>query len=275
MAPAILRLGKWTYPTWSRVHEDIQTPLVIWPQPRVGHYTARFPRADVCSKVGAIRELPIPTNCSWISWLNLCHTHLPQWSRFILRLVPKGHSYGHRTMKRLFAVKMISSTPILAPFNPALPTILQTNASCLNRVGYALLQDHSSGHLHDSDSLIKAWNKTSSVSRRLQRAPYLIDAFYNNEREREREFYTWENQISNKLIPDHVSFTQWRKNIREQLFSTNGDHCQHLPKIVLVTNQVVRVGYDKTWWGQRKYKFCFAGLIDFLMREFPLGETHA
>ncbi|XP_066953187.1 uncharacterized protein [Macrobrachium rosenbergii] len=37
--------------------------------------------------------------------------------------------------------------PILAAFDPDLPVILQTDASRLNGIGYALLQDHGSGHL--------------------------------------------------------------------------------------------------------------------------------
>ena len=40
----------------------------------------------------------------------------------------------------------LSSPPILATFDPALPTVLQTDASRLYGVGYALLQDHGGGH---------------------------------------------------------------------------------------------------------------------------------
>lgn len=42
----------------------------------------------------------------------------------------------------------LSCPPILTHFNPALPTILQTEASHLISIGYALLQDHGGGHLH-------------------------------------------------------------------------------------------------------------------------------
>lgn len=38
-----------------------------------------------------------------------------------------------------------SSPPVLASFDPALPTVLQTDASCLYGLGYALLQDHGGG----------------------------------------------------------------------------------------------------------------------------------
>lgn len=40
----------------------------------------------------------------------------------------------------------LSSPPILATFDPSLPTVLQTDASRLNGIGYALLQDHGGGH---------------------------------------------------------------------------------------------------------------------------------
>ena len=39
----------------------------------------------------------------------------------------------------------LSSPPVLATFDPALPTVLQTDASRLFGVGYALLQDHGGG----------------------------------------------------------------------------------------------------------------------------------
>jgi len=41
--------------------------------------------------------------------------------------------------------KALSKPPILAHFDPALKTILQTDASCLYGVGYALLQEHNPG----------------------------------------------------------------------------------------------------------------------------------
>ena len=39
----------------------------------------------------------------------------------------------------------LTQPPALAHFDPVLPVILQTNASRLHRVGYALLQDHDQG----------------------------------------------------------------------------------------------------------------------------------
>ena len=41
----------------------------------------------------------------------------------------------------------LSSPPVLATFDPALPTVLQTDASRLYGLGYALLQDHGGGQL--------------------------------------------------------------------------------------------------------------------------------
>lgn len=41
----------------------------------------------------------------------------------------------------------LASPPVLATFDPQLPTILQTDASRLNGLGYALLQDHGGGQL--------------------------------------------------------------------------------------------------------------------------------
>ena len=41
--------------------------------------------------------------------------------------------------------KALSSPPVLATFDPALPTVLQTDASRLYGIGYALLQDHGGG----------------------------------------------------------------------------------------------------------------------------------
>ncbi|XP_068222234.1 uncharacterized protein [Palaemon carinicauda] len=38
--------------------------------------------------------------------------------------------------------------PVLALFDQDLPTVLQTDVSHLNGIGYALLQDHGNGHLH-------------------------------------------------------------------------------------------------------------------------------
>lgn len=43
--------------------------------------------------------------------------------------------------------KALASPPVLAVFDPQLPTILQTDASRLYGIGYALLQDHGGGHL--------------------------------------------------------------------------------------------------------------------------------
>lgn len=44
--------------------------------------------------------------------------------------------------------KALSNPPVLAAFDPDLPTALQTDASRLYGLGYALLQDHGGGHFH-------------------------------------------------------------------------------------------------------------------------------
>ncbi|XP_076060108.1 uncharacterized protein LOC143036525 [Oratosquilla oratoria] len=43
--------------------------------------------------------------------------------------------------------RALSSPPVLAPFDPTLPVVLQTDALRLYGIGYALLQDHGQGHL--------------------------------------------------------------------------------------------------------------------------------
>ena len=47
--------------------------------------------------------------------------------------------------------KALSSTPILAHFDPQLPTQLWTDASLLNGLGYALVQDHGIGDEHTGE----------------------------------------------------------------------------------------------------------------------------
>ena len=41
----------------------------------------------------------------------------------------------------------LSSPPVLANLDPALPTIVQTYASRLHGIGYALLKEHGGGQL--------------------------------------------------------------------------------------------------------------------------------
>ena len=49
------------------------------------------------------------------------------------------------TFKRV--KETLSSPPVLANFDPALPTILLMDASRLHGIGYALLQEHGGGQL--------------------------------------------------------------------------------------------------------------------------------
>ena len=48
---------------------------------------------------------------------------------------------------RPFVKAGLISPPVLPSFDPALPVILQTDASRLHGLGYALLQDHGNGQL--------------------------------------------------------------------------------------------------------------------------------
>ena len=50
-------------------------------------------------------------------------------------------------MRRFVESRPLSSPPVLASFDPALPVVLQTDASRLHGLGYALLQDHGNGRL--------------------------------------------------------------------------------------------------------------------------------
>ena len=52
----------------------------------------------------------------------------------------------HQEAFRRVKAAMISP-PVLAPFDLAMPVILQTDASRLNGIRYALLQDHGNGQL--------------------------------------------------------------------------------------------------------------------------------
>lgn len=109
------------------------------------------------SKVSAIRDFPIPANLtdlrSFMGLVNQLAEFTPDISTAAQPLRPlmspkrtfiwtADHDEAfHRTKTALF------SPPVLAPFDPDLPVILQTDASRLNGLGYALLQDHGRGCL--------------------------------------------------------------------------------------------------------------------------------
>lgn len=108
-------------------------------------------------KVIAIRDFPTPANLtdlrSFIGLVNQLAEFTPAISSAAQPLRPllspkrqflwtADHDEAFRRVKTA-----LSSPPVLASFDPALPTILQTDASRLYGVGFALLQDHGSGHL--------------------------------------------------------------------------------------------------------------------------------
>ena len=108
-------------------------------------------------KVDAIRDFPTPTNLADLrSFMGLVN----QLYEFTLDIAAAAQPL-HPLMspKRAFAwttdhqeafrrVKAaLISPPVLAPFDSAMPVILQTDASRLNGIGCALLQDHGNGRL--------------------------------------------------------------------------------------------------------------------------------
>lgn len=106
-------------------------------------------------RVGAIQDFPTPANITDLrSFMGLV-TQLSAFSPDIsaaaqsLRplLSPKNsftwtpdHDEAFRQVKSL-----LIQPPVLAQFDPALPVLLQSDASRLNGIGYALLQDHGQG----------------------------------------------------------------------------------------------------------------------------------
>ena len=108
-------------------------------------------------KVSAIKDFPTPTNLTDLrSFMGLVN-QLAEFSPDIattahpLRplMSPKrsfvwtpDHEQAFRKVK-----EALISPPILAPFNPTSPVILQTDASRLYGIGYALLQENGQGRL--------------------------------------------------------------------------------------------------------------------------------
>ncbi|XP_076044716.1 uncharacterized protein LOC143027329 [Oratosquilla oratoria] len=108
-------------------------------------------------KVSAIRDFPTPANLtdlrSFMGLVNQLADFTPAITAAAQPLRPllspkrsftwtPDHDKAFADVKRA-----LSSPPVLAPFDPALPAVLQTDASRLYGIGYALLQDHGQGHL--------------------------------------------------------------------------------------------------------------------------------
>ena len=110
------------------------------------------------AKVAAIRDFPTPANLtdlrSFMGLVNQLAEFTPDITSAAQHLRPlmspkrqflwtPDHEEAFRRVK-----VALFSPPVFASFNPALPTILQMDASRLNGVGFALLQDHGQGQLH-------------------------------------------------------------------------------------------------------------------------------
>lgn len=108
-------------------------------------------------RVAALRDFPTPANLtdlrSFMGLVNQLAEFSPDIARTAQPLRPlmspkrsflwtADHDAAFDRVKTA-----LSSPPVLASFDPALPVILQTDASRLYGIGYALLQDHGNGRL--------------------------------------------------------------------------------------------------------------------------------
>ncbi|XP_069985567.1 uncharacterized protein [Penaeus vannamei] len=108
-------------------------------------------------RVSAIRDFPTPANVtdlrSFISLVNQLSEFTPSIAATAQTLRPllspkrtfiwtADHDEAFRRVK-----EALSQPPVLAHFNLSLPIVLQTDASRLYGIGYALLQDHGQGRL--------------------------------------------------------------------------------------------------------------------------------
>ena len=108
-------------------------------------------------RVAALRDFPTPSNLtnlrSFMGLVNQLAEFTPDIALTAQPLRPlmspkrsfvwtPDHDQAFKRVKQA-----LSSPPVLAPFDPALPTLIQTDASRLYGVGYVLLQDHGSGRL--------------------------------------------------------------------------------------------------------------------------------
>ncbi|KAG0722364.1 Transposon Ty3-I Gag-Pol polyprotein [Chionoecetes opilio] len=103
-------------------------------------------------KTKAVADFPVPTNLTTLRSFFGVVNQLADFSTEVAEaadtlralLSPRkefvwtpAHQSSFQSVK-----KALSSTPVLAHFDPALPTVLQTDASRLKGLGYALLQRH-------------------------------------------------------------------------------------------------------------------------------------
>ncbi|XP_064103421.1 uncharacterized protein LOC135213372 [Macrobrachium nipponense] len=108
-------------------------------------------------KVSAIRDFPTPSNVtdvrSFMGLVNQLADFTPDIAAAAQPLRPlmspkrsfvwtPDHERAFKKVKTA-----LTSPPVLAPFNPASPVVLRTDASRLYGLGYALLQDNGRGQM--------------------------------------------------------------------------------------------------------------------------------
>ncbi|XP_037804919.1 uncharacterized protein LOC119599258 [Penaeus monodon] len=120
-----------------------------------GYKLSRYGIEADPEKVRAITEFPTPANLtdlrSFMGLVNQLAEFTPKISTTAAPLRPlmsprRTFAWTADHTKAFIDTKQaLSKPPILATFDPALPTILQTDASRLYGLGYVLLQDHGAG----------------------------------------------------------------------------------------------------------------------------------
>ncbi|XP_064101735.1 uncharacterized protein LOC135212224 [Macrobrachium nipponense] len=108
-------------------------------------------------KVSAIHDFPTPTNLTDLRSLMGLVNQLAEFTPDIAAATQPLHplmspkraffwTSDHDEVFRRVKAALVSP-PVLASFDPALPVVLQTDASHLYGIGYTLLQDHGNGRL--------------------------------------------------------------------------------------------------------------------------------
>ncbi|XP_037779411.1 uncharacterized protein LOC119575951 [Penaeus monodon] len=120
-----------------------------------GYKLSRYGIEADPEKVRAITEFPTPANLtdlrSFMGLVNQLAEFTPKISTTAAPLRPlmspkRAFTWTVDHTKAFIDTKQaLSKPPILATFDPALPTTLQTDASRLYGLGYVLLQDHGAG----------------------------------------------------------------------------------------------------------------------------------
>ncbi|ROT77236.1 hypothetical protein C7M84_004131 [Penaeus vannamei] len=130
-------------------------------------------------RVSAIRDFPTPANVtdlrSFMGLVNQLSEFTPSIAATAQTLRPllsqkrtfiwtADHDEAFRRVK-----EALSQPPVLAHFDPSLPIVLQTDASRLYGIGYALLQDHGQGRYASfSDSISEDENLCNDAATHLR-----------------------------------------------------------------------------------------------------------